>query len=91
MFAYDVSTLDQCCVLIVRRRNNHTKLKRVVHAWNRQLNSTCKSAKLVIGRHLLLVPVETAVKPANSVFAHHPKTDSRGGLQCCQLYHMSML
>ena len=40
MFACNVSTLDQCCVLIVRRRNNHTKLKRVVHGWNTQLNST---------------------------------------------------
>ena len=40
MFACNVSTLDQCCVLIVRRRNNQTKLKRVVHGWNTQLNST---------------------------------------------------
>ena len=38
MFACYVSTLDQCCVLIVRRRNNHTKLKRVVRGWNTQLN-----------------------------------------------------
>ena len=40
VFAYDVSTLDQCCVLIVRRRNSHNKLKRVVDGWNTQLNST---------------------------------------------------
>ena len=32
VFACYVSTLDQCWVLIVRRRNNHTKLKCVV-AW----------------------------------------------------------
>ena len=32
VFAWYVTTLDQCYVLIVRHRNNHTKLKRVV-AW----------------------------------------------------------
>ena len=31
-----------------------------------------ESDKLVIGRHLLLSPVSTAVKPACSVFAHRP-------------------
>ena len=34
VFAYDVSTLDQCCVFIVRRRNNHTKSESVVRGWN---------------------------------------------------------
>ena len=44
VFTCNVTTLDQCCVLIVRRRNNQTKWRRDVHGWNTQLNSTHPSA-----------------------------------------------
>ena len=40
VFACNVITLDQCWILIVRRRNNQTEQKRDVHGWNTQLNST---------------------------------------------------
>ena len=45
--------------------------------------------KLVIGRHLLsLSPVSTAVKPANSAFAHHPNPIQEES-QCSQQNHQS--
>ena len=34
VFACIVTTLDQCCVLIVRCRNNQTEWRRDVHGWN---------------------------------------------------------
>ena len=34
----------------------------------------------MIGRHLLLSPVSTAVKPTHAVFAHHPNPIQEGEL-----------
>ena len=39
---------------------------------NLTLSFLRRNDKLVIGRHLLLSPVSTVVKPAYSVFAYHP-------------------
>ena len=41
-----------------------------------------KSDELVIGPHLLLVPVGTVVKPAEHEFAHRPNRIQEGLSQC---------
>ena len=45
---------------------------------NLLLSFLWRSDKLVIGRHLLLSPVSTVVKPACSVFAHRPHPTQEG-------------
>ena len=46
---------------------------------------TLSSDKLLVGPHLLLSPVCTVVKPAYSVFTHHPNPIQDGEWQCSQL------
>ena len=48
-----------------------------------------KSDKLVVGQHLLLYPVSTAVKPACSVSDHRPSPIQDGESQCSQVSHTS--
>ena len=46
--------------------------------WTLSFNG--KSDKLVVGLHLFLSPVSTAVKPACSVFDHRPNPIQEGGV-----------
>ena len=70
-----------------------TLLQVSLHLFGSEMNWTLsfldETDELVIGRHLLLSPVSTALKPAYSVFAHRPNPIQEGESQCSQLTHKS--
>ena len=69
------------CVRTVRQVSLHF----LGSEMNWTLSFLRKSDQLVVGLHLLLSPVSTVVKPAYSVFAHHPSPIQEGESQCSPL------